>query len=437
VLAIALVVAACSNGAGSSSSTDSDGSTASYVSRFGVDTSKCLDELVDGHIGTVGIGSTAPLTGGPGKALGPVADGLDAFVEYANDRGLLGDHKIVFDVEDDQLDPARTRPGVLKLLELKRVALLTGMVGTEPNLEMRALLNKECYPQLFATSGSPTLGDVERFPWTTGGLAPANTETAIYLRDVQARHPSGATAAFFGVDADLGTSYANALDRLAPGAKVTVVDSQRADPGDAEPPTAEVASIAAKKPDVILAAPLGEQCPAFLDALGRARAADPTWRPVVYLTNTCATSSLLAEAGAAADGVITSSALVDVNDPALAEDPAVKDFRGALVGNGFPSDGDFGMAAVGWTEMEATVEVLSNAAASSGGLTRASIINAARDLSFSPSLARPGITFTTNGVADPYALESLQLVSWDAVRSRFVDQGPVVSDFEGKTERGS
>jgi hypothetical protein len=188
---------------------------------------------------------------------------------------------------------------------------------------------------------------------------------------------------------------------------------------------------------VILAAPLGAQCPTFLRALGQARAADPTWAPRVYLTTTCGTSTLLADAGADADGVITSTALVDVNDPSLAEDPAVKDFRGALVGNDFPEDGDFAMAAVGWTEMEATVEVLTTAAASSGGLTRASIINAARDLSFTPSLARKGITLTTNGATDPYPLESLQLVRWDAARHAYVELGPVVTELEGKTDRGS
>ena len=85
--------------------------------------------------------------------------------------------------------------------------------------------------------------------------------------------------------------------------------------------------------------------------------------------------------------------------------------------------------------MEATVEVLSNAAASSGGLTRASIINAARDLTFTPSLARAGVTFSTNGVADPFVLESMQLLRFDATRGGYSEVGPLVTDFEGKTER--
>jgi branched-chain amino acid transport system substrate-binding protein len=434
---VLLAVVGCGNG-NKRLGADSDGSTASYVSRFGVDTSKCQDELVDGHLGTiVPIGTTMPLSGGPAKAFAPLAAGLEAYVAYANERGLLGDHTLQLTVEDDQLNPQLTRPAVLKLIEFNRVALLTGMVGTESNLAMRDLLNKECYPQLFANSASPALGDVERSPWTSGGVAPANTETAIYVHDMQARFPNGATVALFGVNRELGSSYVSALERLAAGAKLQVVDEQTIDSGDSGPPTAQVTSIAAKRPDVILAAPLGDQCPTFLTAIGRARAADASWQPRIYLTASCASAALLGRAGGDADGVITATALKDVNDPALANDAAVKDLRGALVGTGFPPDGDFATAAVGWTQMEATVEVLINAAASSGGLTRASIINAARDLTFTPSLARAGVSFVTIGAADPFVLESLQLVRFDASRGGYSEVGPLVTEFEGKSERSS
>jgi ABC-type branched-subunit amino acid transport system substrate-binding protein len=325
----------------------------------------------------------------------------------------------------------------LKLLELKRVALLTGMFGTETNLALRDLLNQECYPQLFASSASPELGDAERFPWTSGGLLPANTETALYVADAKARFPNGATVGYFGVDGMLGDVYKRALDDLAAGARLDVIARQTVASDDGTSLAAPVASIAAAKPDVVLAAPLGTQCTAFVEALGRARAADPAWRPVVYVASGCATPALLREAGTDADGVVSASSLVDVNDPALAEEPAVRDMRETLVANGFPRDGDFATAAIGWTEMEATVEVLMNAAATSGGLTRASIMNAARDLTFTPSLARPGVTWTTLGTGDPFVLESAQLVRWDAVREAFVDQGPVVTAFEGKTGRPS
>jgi hypothetical protein len=60
-------------------------------------------------------------------------------------------------------------------------------------------------------------------------------------------------------------------------------------------------------------------------------------------------------------------------------------------------------------------------------------MNAARDLTFTPSLARPGVTWTTNGTTDPFVLESAQLVQWDAGRQAFEDHGPVVTTFEGKT----
>ena len=438
LLALALFASACGSGEGSTSGTDSDGSTATYVSRFGVDTSKCPDELVDGPLGTIiPIGTTMPLTGGPATALSPLAAGLEAYADHANEQGLLGDRKIELTVEDDAFDASRTRPDVLKLLELKRVALLTGMVGTDTNLAMRELLNKECYPQLFASSPSAALGDVERFPWTMGGLLPVTTEVALYARDARERLPQGATVALFGAGSGRDDDYARALAALPPESKLDLVVADTADSADPAELAPDAANIATVHPDVVVVAPIGAQCPAFLSALAHARASDPAWHPVIYVSAPCATDALLGAAGADADGVITASSLVDVNDPALADQPAVEELRGELVGDGFPSDGDFAMAAIGWTEMEATVEVLTNADATAGGMTRASIINAARDLSFTPSLARPGVTYTTNGTADPFALESAQLVRWDAARRAFVDRGAVVTDFEGRSGRGT
>ena len=190
------------------------------------------------------------------------------------------------------------------------------MIGTANNQAVRDLLNEECYPQLFANTGAPIWGDVENYPWTTGGLPPYNTETAIYVEDIAREFPDGATAAMFHVNSEFGDAYQAAFEELAPDANIEIVDEQTIENADSNPPTAQVNAIASEEPDVVLAVPLGAQCPTFLSEMANAKAANPGWEPRIYITSTCASTLLLAIAGASADGIFTIVTAKDANDPA-------------------------------------------------------------------------------------------------------------------------
>jgi ABC-type branched-subunit amino acid transport system substrate-binding protein len=300
---------------------------------------------------------------------------------------------------------------------------------------VRDSLNRDCIPQLFNNSGDPRWGDVENFPWSSGILAPYNTETAIYVEDIKTNFASGATAAVFNVNSDFGQDYKDTFDKLAPDAKINIVDSQTIEGTDSNPPTSQVTSIASKKPDVILAVPLGAQCIAFLKEIANAKATTPGWNPRIYLTATCASPFILGIAGEPANNVITVTTGLDVADPKNASDPNVVAYKAAMTKAGFPADGDFPTASAGWAVGEVTVEVLKQAAASPDGLTRASILNAARNLSFHPTLARPGITLKTSGVEDPYLNEVEQVVQYHFPEKTFSEVGPLITSFEGKTEK--
>ena len=78
--------------------------------------------------------------------------------------------------------------------------------------------------------------------------------------------------------------------------------------------------------------------------------------------------------------------------------------------------------------------MLRAAAESEDGLTRASILNAARALDFPFSLAREGVAFRTNGTEDAYGLESLQVVQYDADTKTYTDIGELITTYEGQTE---
>lgn len=447
LLAFALIMAACGGddsdsedaggGEDTTDTTGADGEDGGGEEAEGwtVDTSDCPDDATEPIEGTIKIGSTMPLSGGvAAAAFAPVAAGLQAFVDYANAEELLPGYTLELAIEDDQFDPNKTTPAVEKLLDEEEVNLFVSMIGTANNQAVRDILNEECYPQLMANTGAPIWGDVANYPWTTGGLAPYNTETAIYVRNIEQDFPDGATAAVFYVNSEFGESYHEAFGELAPDANIEIVDEQTIESTESSPPTSQVTSIASKKPDIILAVPLGAQCPTFMNEIANAKAANPGWEPRVYITATCASTLVLQVAGQAADGLFTVVSGIDANDPANDAVPEVAEYKKNIDAHGGVPNGDYATASVGWTNGETLLEILKQAAESEEGLTRASIINAARNFSYHPSMVREGITLTMNGEEDPYMLESLQVVQYDAASKTLKDVGELITDFEGKTE---
>jgi ABC-type branched-subunit amino acid transport system substrate-binding protein len=402
---------------------------------FEVDTADCPDDVTEPIEGTISIGTTMPLSGGvAAAAFAPVAAGLQGFVDHANENGLVSGFELELTVEDDQFNPSLTTPAVERLIDEVGVNLFAGQIGTANNLAVRDLLNDECYPQLFVNTGAPVWGDVENYPWVIGGLAPYNTETAIYVANIQQDFPDGATAAVFHVNSEFGLSYANAFDELAGDANIEVQTTQTIENGDNNPPASQIAAIAEGQPDVIMAVPLGTQCITFLNELANARAANAGWDPRVYITATCASTIVLGAAGPAADGIYTVTAVKDSNDPANDADEAVAQYKADLDATGRDFGGDYATAYAGWIVGELLVDLLNRAAEAEGGLTRASILNAARSLDYTPQLARDGVTFTLDGADDPYMVESMQVVQFDAESTTYTDIGDLITEFEGQTE---
>jgi branched-chain amino acid transport system substrate-binding protein len=429
-----LALSACGDDGDDTTEPTDDGGGAS--GEFAVDTGECPDDSVEEPIeGTVKIGTTLPLSGGPAAAaFAPVAEGMKAYYEYANNEGILADHEVELTIEDDKYDANLTTPAVERLIDDTGVHLFSGMIGTPQNQATRQLLNEECYPQLLALTGAPIWGDPENFPWTTGALVPYNTETAVYVDDIKTEFPDGATAAVFYANSEFGQSYFDAFSALADDAQVDIVEEQTIDAVSSDPPTSQVNSIASQQPDLILAVPLGAQCPTFLQELAKAKAANSGWEPRVYITATCASTLLLAISGDAAEGIITVVTAKDPADPKNASDPDIVAYKQAMTDYGFPADGDFATAGAGWTTAELTVEVLRLAAESDDGLTRKSIIEAARSMDYQYLLAREGLSYKMDGYDDPFGAESMQLVQYSAATKTYTDIGELNTNYEGRTE---
>jgi len=354
-----------------------------------------------------------------------VKDGLVAYINYASENGLLPGYTLSADVRDDQYDPGQT-PTVVDGLISDGADLFAGIIGTPNNLAVRDTLNNDCIPQLAALTGSTSWGQVADYPWTTGASVPYDIEASIYATKLAELKP-GATVALFYVNSEFGKAYADEFKKRAGELGLQVVDEQTIEADVTDPPTTQVAAMAAKLPDAIIASPLGLQCPAFLNELATAKTQAAGWAPMVFLTNTCASKLFFGLAGTAAEGVYTSSNLLDANDSKNANEPGMKAFLEAFAAAQLA--GDPGVAEIGWSAGEATVAVL-KAALASGTLSRKSIIEAARTLTYTPSLARPTVQYKMAGEADPYAFQTLQVLQWSAASQTFAEIGDPVTKFE-------
>ncbi|MEO6124071.1 MAG: ABC transporter substrate-binding protein [Ilumatobacteraceae bacterium] len=387
---------------------------------WSVDTAGCADPAAaDATIASpLIVGTAAPQSGGLVSSIyAPVLVGYQAYIDQANANALLGDVQIELQVADDKGQPELTPVAVAGLLDAG-ASVISALPGSVNNIAVRAFLNTNCMPQLMSLASSSRLGDAKNFPWTMGGVVTDTVETTVYANAIRRSVGMDATVALLVSNDDAGLDYAASFGTAATDLGVDVVLQQTVEPGVIDAPTAQVVTMAAAAPQVIVASLSGAVCATFLTELGKARTALPDWKPDVYLGSDCADSSVLRLAGPAGNGVLSSTALVS-DDPAF-----VARMRAAGLTDGFTR------AEQGWTAAEATVAILIHAQASSRGLTRASIIDAARNLSFTPSLARPGVTYTTNGLSDAYPVESVQVVRYDAANQAFFDVGRLVAQFE-------
>ncbi len=173
------------------------------------------------------------------------------------------------------------------------VDLFSGDIGTDENLAVRDTLNEECIPQLNLLTGDPAWGsEAEEYPWTTGLLMPYDTESRGYVASIQDNFPDAKIGLFY-VNNEFGNVYADAFRDAADAAGLEIIEEQTIADGEEAPPQAQVAAIADAAPDVIMATPLGGQCPTFMTEIANQLAVRTDWHPAVYITNTCASPLIL------------------------------------------------------------------------------------------------------------------------------------------------
>lgn len=375
------------------------------------------------------IGNSAALSG-PNAGYGAIGMGMKACFDYINaeqDGVKMGDgktRKIKLEMFDDAMEPARALQNARRLVTQAGVFAVVGNVGTGANLGARKFYNDEKVPQVFIGTGGPMFGakaEVEQYPWTMLGWLSYNTEAAIYANFIKQNYPN-AKIALLNDDSG-GPFFADAFVKIAKDLGLNLVVHEEHTYSE---PTinAKISRLAASGADLFVDA----TTPKFVvQALRQMHAIG--WKPVHIIWGVGSSiGGVLEPAGTEiSKGVYSGVWLKDYTNPVFTDNPDVKLFAEKVRkygGNLNPADQN---VAAGWYACHAAKHVLEQTTEP----TREAFIKAARSMkNVKLPLMLDGITLNTNGVADGYPIESLQIGQFDG--QKFAPVGGVI-DYEGKT----
>ncbi len=426
--ALSLIGAACEGSREGESSTSGGGGTTGTTTPGApptiIDGSQCPPFEVEGD--TIKLGMSLPQSG-LYSAFDDIRVGAEIYFDHVNEAGgvTVGDqqYKIELTAIDDAYDAQKTVNNVNELINDEDVFALFSVVGTKNNLAIRDIVQEQCVPDLFAATGAAAWGN-QQYPWLLGTpLVPYPLEMKALVDHLQETNPAAKVAILRASD-DFGATYSEVFSSLIEGTDITVVKEETYNP-EVFDTKSQVTSLAATDADVLI---LGATLLACPDALGNVR--DAGWEPLVYLSGTCTSKTIIGLAKDAADGVFSVSSFMDPADPQWESNAQMQLFKETVDKFG-PGDADpeSGVIGFGWSAAAMLVETLER----SPELSRAAVMETARTLDAvsEVGLMVPGATFNTSG-DDWFLGETFNLVQYSLAKGYFeVVQGPI--DFDGQT----
>jgi branched-chain amino acid transport system substrate-binding protein len=429
---LAIVLAACGNGRGDDDSSSGSGSSTTASGgaggTFDIDTSNCTTDpnTVTLTGDTIKIGTSLPQSG-IYAAFTEILNGEKAYFDYINDtKGgveIAGKkYKVDLVAQDDAYDAQKTFANVQTLVENDKVFALFNVVGTKNNLAIRDYLGEQCVPNLFAASGAPQWGNHD-YPWLIGTeLVPSPDEMQALVTYLKANKPK-ATIAILRANDDFGAAYSETLKSLVKGTDLTIKAEQSYDTetGDV---ASQMTTLAASNADVFVLGATLLACPTALNQLGTS-----SWKPLVYMSGTCTSKTLMTLAGANGNGVLSVTPLMDPNDPAWANNTAMALYKAQVPKYTPEADVGNGIVAYGWT----TAALLEHALGKATAANRLAVMQAVRTLTEANGvgLQLPDAQWTVS--ADDWFLgEEFNIVQYSTADGFFKTVGDL-QKLDGKT----
>lgn len=364
---------------------------------------------------TVKIGSSYPFSG-PASAYSAIPKALNGYFKKVNEAGGVNGRTIEFVTYDDGYEPQRALTNARKLVEQDKVLALLNPLGTANNVAMRDYLNQKKVPQLFVATGATLFGSEQaKYPYTNGFQPTYQTEAKVYAQYLKGVRPNAKVAVLLQNDG-FGKDLLGGFTEGIKGSGITVVAQETYEPTD---PTVapQVKKLAASGADVFL-----DITTPKAGAQAIATVAQTGWKPL-HILNSVASSKaqVLRPVGFKyAQGIVSAAYFKAADDLRWADDAAMKTFLADLAKYAPEADPEDPYSVYGWLVGQAFVESLTKATAP----TRAALLEASRNLDFTPGLLLPGITLKTSAGSDPYPVEAMQVSKFTG--ETYVLEGEVI-----------
>jgi branched-chain amino acid transport system substrate-binding protein len=354
------------------------------------------------------IGNTWPFSG-PASSTSPVERQMAGYFAMINDRGGINGRKIDFIALDDGYMPPKTVEQTRRLVEQDQVLFMYGQLGTPTNVAVRPYLNGKKVPQLFVTTGSNSLIDPKKYPWTMGFQSSYALESTVFAKYILAERPNAKIGILYQDD-DFGSDHLDPfVATLGDKAKTMIV--AKASYAVTDPTvSSQIISLKSAGVDTLY---LIAQSRAAAQAVSAAR--DNGGQDLlIFLPFVATAKSVVGPVGDKLTGVISTESTEDPTDPAWANDSAAKDYLAWV--NKYTPEQDHASDAsspLGYVSAEAMVDVLKRAG---DDLTRDNIMKVATSIhDLSLPLLLPGITLNTS-LDDYFPIHTLQLKRFDGAR---------------------
>lgn len=300
---------------------------------------------------------------------------------------------------------------VLRGLDLSvdegEIVVVLGANGAGKTTTLRAISGMIDTQGSVRFAGDEIVGHDPAVPWTIGGLLSYDTEANLWCSHIAEELGEGATVAGLFANNDFGASYQTVLEACAAAGTIDLVESLTHEAAAADI-TNEMTTLAASGADAFVLGSTAAFCPQAMAAV-----AQSPWEPLTLISNTCASiAAFFTPVDPAGQGVRMVANNKEVTDQAFADDPAVQEAIAILEEAG--ADPFAGSVSTGILFGMTMEHVLREAAASEGGLSRTSLMEAVWNMDYEHPLLRDGITMQTDGANDAYIIEGAYIVEYQA-----------------------
>jgi len=358
---------------------------------------------------------TSTAFSGPASAYAAIIDGVKARFAVENAKGGVNNRKITYITLDDGYEPQRAVTNVRRLVEQDKVFALFQTLGTANNLAIWDYANQQKVPQVFVASGGTEFGaDPAKHPYTIGWQPDYTSEAKVYADYVKKNKPNAKVAILYQNDS-FGKTLKQSFEDAIKGSNVKVVTSESYEATDPTV-TSQIRKLASSGADTFL----NVTTPKF-GAQAIAGVAKSGWKPLHILNNVSASKSLVLEPVglASAKGIVSEEYFKDPEDPAWANDAAMREYKTAMKKYSPKGNPDEPFSTYGYAVGSTLIEALKGMKEP----TRDSFMESVKNMDVQIPMLLPGVKVQT-GADDYYPIQSMQIMQFNG--QNWKRQGQVI-----------